>query len=124
MPAATALAAFSLQQVLDVAGRWTVDAVNRHFVDHGQALPKALARANDRSWQSLSVALAGDGCVNQVKAFFASGDTKGIAQQVRGFLASNADCFSGSAPDFRKKCLAELKNAKKCGLLAADPTNI
>ena len=27
--------------------------VERHFTDHSQTLPKALARANDRAWQAL-----------------------------------------------------------------------
>ncbi len=117
-----AVAAFSLQQVLDVGGRWTVEALDQHFSDHGQALPKALRRANDRAWQSLSVALAGDSFLTQVQVFFASGDTKGVAQQIKVFLES--DCFPGTPPDFRKRCLDELKRARKEGWLSGEKLGV
>ncbi len=120
MPALTALFEFGLQQVLDLAGPWTVDLLKKHFVDHGQALPKAIARANDRAWQSLSIALAGDSFVAQVKTFFASGDKKGIAAQIKEFVDSNAASVQGATPEDRKMCLAELKKAKQAGLLSVE----
>ena len=78
---------FGLRQVIgDVAGNATetvVKLVVKRFADNSQTLPKALARANDRSWQALGIALAGDGLLDQIKVFFlASGDDKGIREQV------------------------------------------
>lgn len=81
-----------------------VQFVERYFIDHSQTLPKALARANDRAWQALSIALAGDGLLNGIKVFFALGDDKGIREQVRLFLQDRTIAFDGSSADFRKKC--------------------
>ena len=97
-----------------------IKLVERHFTDHSQTLPKALAKANDRAWQALSIALAGDGFLDQVKLFFASGDDKGIREQVRLFLQDKNIRFAGSSADFRKQCLVELKKARQLGLLSAD----
>jgi hypothetical protein len=96
-----------------------IHLVQHHLTDHSQALPKALAKANDRAWQTLSIALAGDGFLDKIKVFFASGDDKGIREQVRLYLQSNADQFESCAADFRKAYLTDLKLAKKTGLLRA-----
>jgi serine/threonine protein kinase len=96
-----------------------VGAVEKHFTDHSQTLPKALARANDRAWQALSIALAGDGFLDKIKVFFASGDDKGIREQVRLFLQDKNIGFEGTSADHRKHCLVELKTAKQTGLLTA-----
>lgn len=93
--------------------------VERHLADHSQTLPKALARANDQTWQALVIALAGDGFLDQVKVFFASGDDKGVREQVRLFLQDKNIAFEGTSADFRKKCLGELKTARKSGWLSA-----
>ena len=65
----------------------------QHFTDHSQTLPKALAQANDRAWQAVSIALAGDGFLDQIKVFFASSDDKGIREQVRLFLQDKSIGF-------------------------------
>ena len=80
--------------------------------DHSQTLPKALAKANNRAWQSLSIALAGDTFLDKIKVFFASGDDKGIREQVRLFLQDKNIGFEGTSADFRKQCLVELKMAR------------
>lgn len=62
-------------QAKEVMGRGAAAAVQLvvgHFTDHSRTLPLALARANDRAWQALGVALAGDGFLDQIKLFFAS----------------------------------------------------
>src|ERR1019366_8272148 len=123
------LIGFGFRQVIgavagDDAGELTgklagpvIQLVERHFTDHSQTLPKALARANDRSWQALSIALAGDGFLDKIKVFFASGDDKGIREQVRLFLQDKNIGFEGTSAEFRKTCLVELKTAKQAGLL-------
>jgi len=94
-----------------------IQLVEQHFTDHSQTLPKALAKANDRAWQALSIALAGDGFLDTIKVFFASSDDKGIREQVRLFLQDKTIAFEGTSADFRKKCLNELNQARKTGLL-------
>ena len=54
--------------------------------------------------------------------FFASGDSKGIREQVRLFLQGNIIAFAGTPADFRKQCLKELKLAKQQGWLTAPKT--
>ena len=96
-----------------------IPLVEHHFADHSTTLPKALTKANDRAWQALSISLAGDGFLDTIKVFFASSDDKGIREQVRLFLQDKTIAFEGTSADFRKKCLAELYQAKKASLLTA-----
>lgn len=115
------LIGFGVRQVIGYdAGKTSeaiVEYVVRHFADHSQTLPNALARANDRSWQALGIALAGDGLLDRIKVYFASGDEKGIREQVSLFLQDKNMGFDGSSAEFRKKCLDELKKMKEAGLL-------
>ena len=113
------LMGYGLRQVIGDAADQVVGCVERLFTDHSQTLNKALTRANDRTWQALGIALAGDGFFDQVKVFFASGDDKGIREQVRLFLQSNAVQFEGCPAGFRKACLTELKTARQIGRLSA-----
>src|SRR5688572_20758526 len=85
-----------------------IQLVEKHFTDHSQTLPKALAKANDRAWQALSIAIAGDGFLDKIKVFFASGDDKGIREQVQLFLQDKNIGFEGTSAEFRKQCLTEL----------------
>src|ERR1700676_5577666 len=84
------LIGFGFRQVIGESAGATAEFVagfvEKRFTDHSQTLPKALARANDRAWQALSIALAGDGFLDKIKVFFSSGDDKGIREQVRLFL--------------------------------------
>ena len=124
------LIGFGLRQVIgtvagdeaaEMAGKMTsplIQRLERHFTDHSQALPKALARANDRAWQALSISLAGDGFLDKINVFFASGDDKGIREQVRLFLQDKTIGFEETS-EFRQKCLVELSRVKKAALLTA-----
>jgi hypothetical protein len=53
-----------------------------------------------------------------VKVFFASGDDKGVRQQVQLFLDGNAVSFDGTPADFRRECLDELQRLRKSGRLS------
>src|ERR1022692_4915391 len=105
-------------QLTGVAAVNVMHLVEQYVTDHSQTLPEALARANDRSWQALSFALAGDGVFGKIKLFFASSDDKGIREQVRLFLQDKSIGFEGTSADFRTQCLTELNQARKIGLLA------
>ncbi|HBI46353.1 MAG TPA: hypothetical protein DDY78_26405, partial [Planctomycetales bacterium] len=94
----TQLVGFGLRQVIgdyaDSAVQIAV-VIEQRFRDHSTTLPKALNHAHNRAWQSLGVALAGDGLLDRVKVFFASGDDKGVREQVQLFLDGNAVSFDG-----------------------------
>jgi hypothetical protein len=53
------LIGFGLRQTLGADAGCTaenvVSVVENHFTDHSQTLTTALARANDRAWQALSI---------------------------------------------------------------------
>ncbi len=107
----------AVEQGIPAAAK-VVKVIEKHFRDHSRTLPNALGEAHDRAWQSLGVALAGDGFLDQVKVFFASGDDKGVREQVRLFLADNAFSVHSTPDDFRGSCLDELKRLRKSGLLS------
>jgi formylglycine-generating enzyme required for sulfatase activity/serine/threonine protein kinase len=97
-------------------------AIRQRFTDHSQTLPRALARANEQAWQAIAVALAGDGWVDAVRIFFtASGDQKGLRDEVRRLLENQPPPFGSTPQAFRKTCLAELTQARKEGLLSLAP---
>src|SRR5471032_45912 len=121
MSLVTQLAGFALRQVIGGYGDNVVEVVGvveQHFRDHSRTLPKALDHAHQRAWQALGVALAGDGLLDRVKVFFASGDDKGVREQVQLFLDGNAVSFDGTPADFRRDCLDELKRLRKSGRLS------
>jgi formylglycine-generating enzyme required for sulfatase activity/serine/threonine protein kinase len=114
------LLGFGLRQVVGDGVEGVVEAVEQRFRDHSRTLPLALERAHDRAWQSLGVALAGDGFLDRVKVFFfATGDDRGIRAQVRAFLTGNAFSFESTPETFRQDCLDELKRLRAAGPLAA-----
>ncbi len=118
------LVAFALRQVVGDSVENLVQWVENYLSNHSQALPKALARANDRAWQALGIALAGDGFLDQVKVFFASGDDKGIREQVARFLSGNPLGLESKSEAFRRACLGELKQLRKAKRLSLDDLNV
>jgi formylglycine-generating enzyme required for sulfatase activity len=116
------LVGFGLRAALGEAGGSVADLVEQRCTDHGQALPHALTHANERAWQTLALALAGDGFVDQVKSLVASADVKGLRKQIERFLQRNAAFFDQTDTAYRKSCLAELSKAREQGLLNIDLT--
>src|SRR5947209_15388897 len=96
----------------------------QRFVDHSQALTRALQRASEHAWKALEVALAGDSFWDKCKLAFSSGEDKAFREQVRPFLdACPLAELSGKA-QFRQDCLRELRAAAKANALtvgALDP---
>jgi hypothetical protein len=112
MSLVSSLIAFGLRQAIGEGVEQVVQFIDARFADHSQVLPAALSRAVDRSWQALGVALAGDGFLDRVMVFAASGDDKGIRQQVRVFL-EQATFLHGTPAEFRRACLEELQRLRK-----------
>lgn len=86
MSISVSLIAFGVRYVLDVPVNDIVHAIEARMTDHSLALPKALARANDRAWQAVGLALAGDGLFERIKDVFHDGDLKGVRDQSKKFL--------------------------------------
>jgi hypothetical protein len=114
----TTLVCFGVRQVLGIDVQDVAAAVEQYFTDRSQALPRALATANDKAWRALGVALAGDGLLDRIQVFFASGDDKGVREQVQIFLKDNAFSFDGTPDAFRRSCLDEFKRLRKAGSLS------
>ncbi len=89
----------------------------RHFLDHSQRLLVALRESNERAWRALEVALAGDGLWDRCKLVLASGDEKAFREQVRPFLDTCSLAELQGRDAYRQACLAELRAARKAGLL-------
>ncbi len=116
------LVAFTLRQVLGETADAVGQAVAGRFSDPSQALPKAIGRAGERTWQGLAVALAGDGLVDRLKGFFARGEDKALREQLRLFLETTPG-LPLTAPEVRRLCLAELQQLRQAGHLAVDRLN-
>ncbi len=116
MSLVSSLAAFGLRQLLGDGIENVGQAVIGLFRDHSQTLPKAIQRAQERTWQALAVALAGDGLLDRVRVFFASGDDKGVREQIATFLRGTSNSFAGSPAAFRDACLDELRRLRKAKL--------
>ena len=68
MSISVSLIAFGVRYVLDVPMDDIVHAIEARMTDHSHAYPR-LARANDRAWQAVGLALAGDGLFGASRTF-------------------------------------------------------
>jgi serine/threonine protein kinase len=103
------------------AARGAASLLLRHFSDNSQRLGRALDHACAHAWKALEIALAGDSFWERCRARLASGDNRAFRDQLRAFLDAVPE---GSLPlpsdTFRRYCLAELRAARKAGLLTAE----
>ena len=87
--------------------------LTERFTDQSRRLPDALERAGDRSWRCLEIALAGESlwtCLDRA-------EDRAFRDQVRALL--QGEDFPRIKEDFRRRCLAELRAARKAGRLTA-----
>jgi serine/threonine protein kinase len=99
-----------------------VGFLNQRFVDHSQRLNKALARASDRAWRAVEVALAGNSWWDRCKRTLSTAQERAFREQVQAFLKANPlDGVDGFGQDFRVQCHAQLQAARKAGLLKPAP---
>src|SRR5262249_41684903 len=88
------------------------------FSDHGVRLDGALHKANERAWSCLEVALAGTSWWSACKAVLTPRDEQGLQRHIQTFLASlPATEVPGDAETFRKRALADLRSARRVGLV-------
>ena len=109
-----------LKAVLDVPIEGAVAWLKAHFTDHTQALPKAVAAANQRAWQAVALALAGDTLYERIKGLFRDADIKAVRDQIRIFVA-NADTGLELFPaNIRLQACDELNRLKRDGRLGVE----
>ncbi len=129
MSVVDSLIAFGLRQVVgdatdlltDSSGQ-IVGVIRKIFTDHSKALPNALARANDRAWQAVGLALAGAGLFDRIKDLFRDGDLKGVRDQIKQFLAETPTGLESADAVVRVKAVEEWNRLRKNKRLSADAT--
>jgi tetratricopeptide (TPR) repeat protein len=100
------------------SGEAVVGFLTERFTDHSQKLMQALQTANEHAWKALEVALAGESFWEKCQVLVARGEHKAFGRQMRAFLdASPVPGLSSRGPEFRQKCLRELRAARKARLL-------
>jgi hypothetical protein len=104
-------------EVVDGSAGRVVDFLYRRFRDESNELFTALRLANDRAWQSLEVALAGE----SFWSFLSDRTDKSFRSQVREFLDQvPLPEYVTDQADFRKACVLEIQKARKAGLLGGN----
>jgi formylglycine-generating enzyme required for sulfatase activity len=93
--------------------------LTERFLGHTDRLRRALDDSNARAWKTLEFSLAGDSLWQRCSSMFARADDRAFREQVRKFLDSlPPDALPADvAPDFRRNCLAQLRTARKAGML-------
>jgi serine/threonine protein kinase len=89
----------------------------QRFTDHSERLSTALEGANERAWRALELTLAGESLWERFKAATARAEDKAFARQVRDFLDVAQLPVSADGEAFRRKCLKELREARKSKML-------
>ncbi len=99
------------EAVIDVAGKSIAFLVTR-FTDRSLALPKAVAKANERTWNALGIALADDGFWDKCQRFVGADRTnREIRAQVEPFLRAAA--LDQLPTEFRAACRADLQRLRE-----------
>src|SRR5438132_9033583 len=97
------LVSFGLRAAFDLDGDGVTQLVGSCLGSGNRSLPDALARANDRAWQAVGLALAGDGFFDRVKAFWAGQDVKVVRDQLRHFLEQAPGGFHSVSVEVRAR---------------------
>ena len=94
-----------LDQVVAVCGD--------HLSDQGRRLTTALRDSNERAWKALEIALAGETLWNRLDR----AEDRAFRQQLAAYLKQASIPELQDKEPFRKKCLQDLRQARKQALL-------
>jgi hypothetical protein len=115
------VSALALRQVLGPGSDSALLAVGNRFADRSARLLETLKKANAQAWRAIELSLAGTSWWDKCKLAVSSGEQAAFRTQVTAFLeATPCDNLPDAGPEFRKRCLAELKAARKTRLLPGD----
>jgi tetratricopeptide (TPR) repeat protein len=119
----TKLVAIALGQALGAVGEAVAetaaeaigDRIHGYWRDPGRALPKAIAQATEQTWTLVELSLAGDSLGERLRRAVTEGTLRGAIAPLRALIARQGEAF-------RVACLAQLRAARREGLLVvADP---
>jgi hypothetical protein len=112
------LSAIAMRTVAGPGSDSALHALADRHGDRSAKLLNALKFANAQAWKAIEVALAGTSWWERAKRQVASGEQHAFRHQMQSFLdaAPIPDC----GPGLRKQCLADLKRARKAGLLPGE----
>ncbi|HVK10143.1 MAG TPA: hypothetical protein VM597_15350 [Gemmataceae bacterium] len=114
------LSSLALRPLLGDGADNVVRGVVARLADSSNAVARSLETAQARAWKSLEIALAGESWWQRCKAAVArSGDERAFRDQIQSFLATVPPAEVGD--DFRARCLSQLREARRAGVLPGDP---
>lgn len=90
-----------------------ISFLGERFRDQSQRLEEALRTSNDRAWNALEVALAGDTLWKRMTTVFTRAEDRAFAEQVKLFLDATPLPELANQGHFRDRCLKELRQARK-----------
>lgn len=115
------VSALALRQVLGPGSDSALLAVGNRFQDRSARLLETLKKANAQAWKAIELALAGSSWWDKCKLAVSSGEQAAFRNQVTAFLeATPCEELPDAGPEFRKRCLTELKAARKARLLPGE----
>ena len=109
-----------LKSMLNLPVEEAVGWLKKHFTDHSRALPKAIAKANDRAWQAVGLALAGDSLFEKIRGRLRDADMKAARDQIRAFVTDADSGLESATNGLRMRACDELNRMQREGLLGAD----
>ncbi|MFO0850302.1 MAG: protein kinase, partial [Gemmataceae bacterium] len=123
MSATGSLLAFGVRYAFNVSADHVIGVIEKRMTDHSQALPKALSKANDRAWEAVGLALAGDGLFNRMLDVFRDADMRGVRDQIKKFLDQTPTGLENAATGIRVKAAEEWTRLRKAGRFVATPVS-
>jgi hypothetical protein len=112
------LSFLAVRPFLGEAGDALLAFVNDRFGDHTRRVTRALETSSERAWRSLEFALGEAAWWEQVPLSMAAREEQAFRAQVKAFLDSIPEVvFPGDPTTFRRRCLKELRGARKVGLV-------
>lgn len=115
------LSALALRQVFGPGADSALLAIGNRFGDRSDRLLETLRQANAQAWKAVEIALAGSSWWDRCKRTLSSGEQYAFRQQVQAFLdATPLDDLPGAGAEFRRRCLAELRDARKARVVPGE----
>jgi hypothetical protein len=111
------LAGFVLRQAVCTVSEAVVETIEAKLTDPGNRLMNALVEANDKSWTTIEIILAGEGFFNQVKTWI--GDTaehRSWRSMLQQLLQQHLISDGKGEVEFRRQSLDELNRYRQSGL--------
>ena len=72
-----------LKSIVDIPVEQAIGWGKKHFTDHSQSLSRAIATANDRTWQAVELAPTRRGWFEKIRGLFRNADTKSGVNTLR-----------------------------------------